>query len=69
MNYTAWTPEMDAKSRDVGEVMDTVVAAEVEPVHGASSDVFSMERIRVNPKALKGEDESDSDDDIKHAFH
>ncbi|CAE8616083.1 unnamed protein product [Polarella glacialis] len=36
---------------------------------GGSSDVFGGQQRRVNPQALKGEEESDSDNDIIDAFH
>merc|ERR1712032_1506161 len=37
-------------------------------VAAASSDIFRAENPRVNPLALKRDDESDSDDDIVNAF-
>lgn len=45
------------------------VLAAFEPSWGGSSDVFRVENPRVNPQALKCDDESDSDNDIAAAFH
>jgi len=42
--------------------------AAFEPSWGGSTDMFRVENPRVNPQALKRDDESDSDDDIVNAF-
>lgn len=44
------------------------LASDFEPSWGGNSDMFRVEHPRVNPQALRREDESDSEDDITDAF-
>lgn len=82
---TPWMPESSADAafagigedlafRPISSSSDTLAA--FEPNFGAptgGSDMFGsqfgMSNPRVNPQALKRDDESDSDDDIGNAFH
>jgi len=65
-----WTPQGAAaedSSLSLSPQGDSL--ASFEPSWGSSADVFRTENPRVNPQALKGADDSDSDNDIVDAFH
>jgi len=73
-DFAFWTPQR-VESDDVSLESTVNIASSAdmftsaEPAFGGGADLFRVDNPRVNPQALKGEDESESDDDIVDAFH
>jgi len=73
-DFAFWTPQsVDSDDVSLESTVNIASSADMftsaEPAFGGGADLFRVDNPRVNPQALKGEDESESDDDIVDAFH